>query len=240
MTFFETVSNVLTLGGTSRVRQWNEKLRAALEQNQDVVSQIGSKKNDLQQAILRLGALTRRACGFLHRSRRLLRPLVRTKRPFIQIAPSDSFTSLTAHPMEQRIDNFYTTGALALGAGTGTTAALGAWTIVSSLGAASTGTAIAGLQGAASANAITAWFGGGALKAGGLGMAGGTVVLTGVVVVPLVGISAYLTHRHANELKGREQEVRSAIKKNTAIYAEIRTGVRDWRQCFYGYRFGHR
>ena len=56
-------------------------------------------------------------------------------------------------------------------------------------------------------------------------MAGGTVVLTGVVVVPLVGISAYLTHRHANELKGREQEVRSAIKKNTAIYAEIRTAV---------------
>ncbi len=56
-------------------------------------------------------------------------------------------------------------------------------------------------------------------------MAGGTVVLTGVVVVPLVGISAWLTHRHANELKDREQQVRSAIAKNDLIYDEVKRAV---------------
>jgi hypothetical protein len=37
-----------------------------------------------------------------------------------------------------------------------------------------------------------------------------------------VGISAYLTHRHANELMGREEDVRSAVEKNGLIYTEVK------------------
>lgn len=57
------------------------------------------------------------------------------------------------------------------GAVTGALAALGAYGSVGMLATASTGTAIGTLSGAAATNATLAWLGGGALAAGGFGMA---------------------------------------------------------------------
>ncbi len=53
---------------------------------------------------------------------------------------------------------------------------------------ASTGTAIGSLAGAAATNATLAWFGGGSLAAGGLGMAGGMAVLGGIVAAPVLAV----------------------------------------------------
>lgn len=70
------------------------------------------------------------------------------------------------------------TGASAAGgAGVGALTALGAYGAVAAWGVASTGTAIDTLSGAAGSSATPAWLGGGALAAGGLGIAGGTAVL---------------------------------------------------------------
>ncbi len=74
-------------------------------------------------------------------------------------------------------------GAIAGTAG-GALAAFGAYGAVQLLATASTGTAIASLSGAAATNATLAFFGGGSLAAGGLGMAGGTAVLGGLVAGP--------------------------------------------------------
>lgn len=60
---------------------------------------------------------------------------------------------------------------------------------VSTFAAASTGTAISGLTGAAATNATLAWLGGGALAAGGGGMAAGAVVLNLIMVAPAALIS---------------------------------------------------
>ena len=72
-------------------------------------------------------------------------------------------------------------GSLAGGAVAGTAggalAAFGAYGAAQALAFASTGTAISALSGAAATNATLAFFGGGSLAAGGLGMAGGTAVL---------------------------------------------------------------
>ncbi|MEW9124501.1 MAG: hypothetical protein AB2421_17445 [Thermotaleaceae bacterium] len=57
---------------------------------------------------------------------------------------------------------------------------------------ASTGTAISTLSGAAAANATMAWFGGGSLAAGGLGVAGGTAVLGGIVAGPVFAIGGMI------------------------------------------------
>ena len=54
---------------------------------------------------------------------------------------------------------------------------------------ASTGTAISSLAGVAATNATLAWFGGGSLAAGGLGMAGGMAVLGGIVAGPVLAIA---------------------------------------------------
>ena len=66
----------------------------------------------------------------------------------------------------------------------GALAAFGAYGAAQALACASTGTAIASLSGAAATNATLAFFGGGSLAAGGLGMAGGTAVLGGLVAGP--------------------------------------------------------
>ena len=83
-------------------------------------------------------------------------------------------------------------GSFALGAAGGTAsgalAALGAYGAAQTLAMASTGTAIASLSGAAATNATLAFFGGGALAAGGLGMAGGAVILGGLVAGPALMI----------------------------------------------------
>ena len=79
-------------------------------------------------------------------------------------------------------------GSLAGGAVAGTAggalAAFGAYGAAQALAFASSGTAISALSGAAATNATLAFFGGGSLAAGGLGMAGGTAVLGGLVAGP--------------------------------------------------------
>ena len=79
-------------------------------------------------------------------------------------------------------------GTLASGAVIGTAggalAAFGAYSAAQALAVASTGTAISTLSGVAATNATLAFFGGGSLAAGGLGMAGGAAVLGGLVAGP--------------------------------------------------------
>lgn len=106
-------------------------------------------------------------------------------------------------------------GGLASGAMAGALTAFGAYGAAGALATASTGTAIASLSGAAATNATLAFFGGGSLAAGGLGMAGGTAVLGGLVAGPALAVlgvvagakaSKNLEAANANYAKAREFE----------------------------------
>ncbi len=70
---------------------------------------------------------------------------------------------------------------------------------VMSLAAASTGTPIAALSGAAAYNATMAAIGGGSLAAGGLGIAGGAMVLGGVVAAPILAVAGWAYNAHAEK-----------------------------------------
>lgn len=83
-------------------------------------------------------------------------------------------------------------GAIAGSAG-GAITAIGAWGAAQALAVASTGTAIASLSGAAATNATLAFFGGGSLAIGGLGMSGGMVVLGGLVAGPALAVMGLVT-----------------------------------------------
>lgn len=76
--------------------------------------------------------------------------------------------------------------------GSGGLAGLAAYGGVGMVGAASTGTAISGLSGVAATNATLAWLGGGSLATGGLGMAGGTMVLGGIVAGPVLAVGGMM------------------------------------------------
>ncbi|MGE6780549.1 hypothetical protein ACQKFL_23215 [Vreelandella titanicae] len=83
---------------------------------------------------------------------------------------------------------------LGLGAGIGGGAALafGAYNGTMLLATASTGAAISSLGGVAATNATLAWLGGGSLAAGGYGMAGGMMVLGGIVAGPALAIFGHV------------------------------------------------
>lgn len=126
-------------------------------------------------------------------------------------------------------------GGVASGAMAGALTAFGAYGAAGALATASTGTAIASLGGAAATNATLAFFGGGSLAAGGLGMAGGTAVLGGLVAGPALAVlgvvvgskaSANLDKAYSNLAKANEfkEEMDTAatlcigIRKRSAMF----------------------
>lgn len=129
-------------------------------------------------------------------------------------------------------------GGVASGAVAGAITALGAYGAAGALATASTGTAIATLSGAAATNATLAFFGGGSLAVGGLGIAGGTAVLGGLVAGPALAVigfvagakasgnkdKAYTNFAKAKEFK-EEMDVASemciGIKKRAAMFEQF-------------------
>lgn len=95
----------------------------------------------------------------------------------------------------------------------GAFAGVGAFGLAGVVGTASTGAAISGLAGAAATNATLAWFGGGALAAGGFGMAGGMAVLGGIVAGPVLLVGGLLLDSKADEALA---DARSNMRKARA------------------------
>ena len=109
---------------------------------------------------------------------------------------------------------------LAGGATAGTLTALGAYGFATTFGVASTGTAITSLSGVAATNATLAWLGGGTLAAGGLGMAGATLVLGGLVAGPLLLVSGFVVGANA---KKRLNNALSNNAEATRFREEVKT-----------------
>lgn len=103
---------------------------------------------------------------------------------------------------------------LGLGAGLGGGAALafGAYNGTFMLATAGTGTAISTLSGAAATNATLAWLGGGTLSAGGFGMAGGMMVLGGIVAGPALAVCGMFM--------GAKAEIAVNQARENALHAE--------------------
>ena len=87
---------------------------------------------------------------------------------------------------------------------------------VMSLGAASTGTAISTLSGAAAYNAVMAALGGGSIAAGGFGMAGGAIVLGGACLAPVLAIAGWAYNSHAE--KALEDAYKARDEVQTMIF----------------------
>lgn len=94
----------------------------------------------------------------------------------------------------------------------GALVAFGAYNGTMLLASAGTGTAVASLSGVAATNATLAWLGGGALSAGGLGVAGGAMVLGVLVAGPALlifgGIVGAKAEKKLNEAKANREKAK--------------------------------
>ncbi len=113
-----------------------------------------------------------------------------------------------------------------VGAGaSGAAAGFAVYSGVMAFAAASTGTPIAALSGAAAYNAAMAAIGGGSLAAGGWGMAGGAMVLGGAVVAPLILIAGWAYDSHATKAlenaKEALRQINDAIEKMDLAEAHL-------------------
>ena len=117
---------------------------------------------------------------------------------------------------------------LAVSGGSAAAVVMGVPAIITQFAAASTGTAIASLHGAAATNAVFAWLGGGSIASGGLGVAGGMAVLgtlTGVVALASAGVvaTAYFAKKHteATQYLADMKEMKAKMELGWTILENI-------------------
>lgn len=103
----------------------------------------------------------------------------------------------------------------------GAMTAFGAYSAATSLASASTGTAISALSGIAAKNATLAFFGGGSLAAGGMGVAGGTCVLGGLVAGAAILTMGIIVGAKAGK---NLEEAKINMAQAEEIEAQLRAG----------------
>ncbi|MCG7542104.1 MULTISPECIES: hypothetical protein [Pseudoalteromonas] len=113
-------------------------------------------------------------------------------------------------------------GKIAGASATGAAAAYAVYGGVMAVAAASTGTPIAALSGAAAYNATMAAIGGGSIAAGGFGMAGGAMVLGGVVAAPIMAIAGWAFASHAEEALSDAKKTRTEVNEAVGKMAKGR------------------
>lgn len=127
-------------------------------------------------------------------------------------------------------------GGAATGTAAGFAAAGGTTAAVMALGTASTGTAIATLSGAAATNATLAALGGGAIAAGGGGMALGTLVLGGATAGVGILVGGIIFNITGSKLANKADEAWEQMQKAENTINMLCQYLKDLRQTAEGYK----
>ncbi|KYM38813.1 hypothetical protein [Fusobacterium necrophorum] len=209
--------NIVTFGASGRIEKKIDEYDDYIYEYKCLYSDMEKKKEDLNKVLEILVKKKVEAIKSLKKIKKISENLKGKDRNPI-------FEEIENTEIRQNfydVDETISTAEIAMNTGKGISAgigtAVGTWALVSTYGAASTGTAIASLSGAAATNATLAWLGGGSLAAGGGGMAMGSVVLGGIVAIPALAITGIFSHLKANkkikEIEEKIYEVREATYK---------------------------
>ncbi len=130
---------------------------------------------------------------------------------------ANQFNDVTLAEMRQMVDFILESG-LGMGSGSlaGALTAFGAYNGTMMFAAASTGTAISTLSGAAATNATLAWLGGGSLASGGMGVAGGTMALGALAAGPAVLVAGWYMGSKAEKALDDARSNRAQARKFAA------------------------
>ncbi|WP_386694009.1 hypothetical protein [Lonepinella sp. MS14435] len=141
------------------------------------------------------------------------------------------FSPNVIREVREQISMLATSGlGLGGGAAAGAVTAFGAYSGTMALATASTGTAISSLSGAAATNATLAWLGGGSLASGGLGMAGGTLVLGAAAAGPALLLAGWYmnskSEKSLNDAKSNMAQAR-AFKADADKSITLTNGITE-------------
>jgi len=122
------------------------------------------------------------------------------------------------------------------GLGGGALAAFGAYNGTMLLASAGTGTAISTLSGVAATNATLAWLGGGTLASGGLGVAGGTMVLGVMAAGPALLIFGSIlgakAQKNLNDAMSNLEEAKKIEAEFSVITEKLRQIFESVKLCY--------
>lgn len=202
----KVISNVATLGGASRLEEAKASYQMSYAEHEKLCKETRSFKEKIEANVSAIGTALTEICPVLTKCEKVLKTSVGNKNSI-----RFSYTLETIGNVEKFHSDF--NAAVGIGAGTiaGGSLAVGSWALVGALGSASTGAAISGLSGVAATNATLAWFGGGAVAAGGAGVSDGMAMLGGIVAVPLIAIASYSTHKKAGEIQEEKVKLDKVI-----------------------------
>ena len=222
------IAGVAAIAGAFGVKKGYDAVcdtKDAKQNNESAVSIYESAKSNLEKsrnegltAWNNLGTLKLKALESVRQCEELLDeidPAVADKirQNTSNIIISDGVTTQYIPNLQDKAELLITT---VTGLGSGSLAGLaaggGAYFGAGALATASTGTAISSLGGAAATNATLAWFGGGSLASGGLGMAGGTAILGGIVAGPVLAVGGMVMASKAAKAKTESEQSLSEAK----------------------------
>jgi hypothetical protein len=195
------VSELVTLGGVVRLRDAKTKYQDLYKEYENQRNQLNDIYSENKTLLEEIGDRTKQAFVNLEKSLAAMRQHgFETRKGHSNIGQISTQTNIIQRA--HKLNTWYSSAAHAtVGAASGSALAVGSWTLVATIGTASTGTAIGTLSGAAAFNATMAWFGGGAIAAGGAGIAGGLMVISGIVLFPLIILWGYTIHKKAKKLE---------------------------------------
>ena len=202
----------------------------AKKRHESAVQDLENSRERTNRRFQDLGRLKART--FANQIKRLVEEIKKRKSSSSKLEDfEEEIEQLNVPEMEKMVTaSLELTSGVAGGAVSGALAGLGAYGAVGALASASTGTAIASLSGVAATNATLAWLGGGALSAGGLGIAGGTYVLGGIVAGPALAVAGMWMASKAEEAKTKAYEYESEVDKAVAKIDEMEKVLDALRQ----------
>jgi len=223
MGFWSTTLNIITIGGYNKLKKSQDIYKRTYEEYQNMCNKTNALHSEIKTLIQQLGITTKKAIFTLRKGYKLLKYDVTPVRNIFNYDTNIKFPQFRSVNVAEQFISKYEDGLiLAKSAGIGTTAAAGVWTAVSYLGIASTGTAIGTLSGAAQTNAILACLGGGAIAAGGGGMALGTLVLGGIAIIPFIAFASINSYKSAHNLDIETEKLKKEINRLSSEYNELK------------------
>ncbi|MCF0221916.1 MAG: hypothetical protein HUK19_06455 [Fibrobacter sp.] len=228
------IGNILTLGAQGRIEDAQKSFNRKQKEVQERYEVMEAKRKQLGVILESVVEKKKAAAQSLKKIKKITDHLKGKERVFENQKINGETINLNFEYVEKSLDAIDAAMNLGKGAGTGLASGAAAYWLVGELGAASTGTAISTLFGAAKANAILAWLGGGSVAAGGGGIAVGSTVLGGIVALPALAAMGIFQHAKANkvikEIKEQKYELiemLDKIEKNILSFDAIGTRAEE-------------